>query len=160
MNVAAAAALALLAMPIVACGGSLHLDDRGRLVKALRAAGELDPGRGLSHVSHSCDLVIDGKRYPVVDVRELVRGASTPRGVNRVVVLSPSLQPVYRIPYGRERPLACLRNRLYLDGAVAPDGIGAEGNVLAFSEGGHRVKVENLDINDWPIFPTARSAGR
>ncbi|NML13966.1 hypothetical protein [Azohydromonas caseinilytica] len=128
------------------------LDDRSRLVKALRAAGELHPERGLVHVSHTCDLLIDGQRYPVADVRELVRGAATARGVNRIVLLSSALRPVRRVAYAQERPLWCSGNRLYLHGAVADDA-GAEGNVLVFSDGGRRVRAENVDVSDWPVFP-------
>lgn len=90
------------------------LDDHARLVAALRDAGEINPVRGLAHVSHACDLLIDGDRYPVADVRELVRGATTPRGVNRIIVLTPGLVGVQRLPYASQRPLLCRGNRLYL----------------------------------------------
>ena len=129
------------------------LGDRGRLVQALRAAGELDPARALVHLSHVCDVQLDGRRLPVLDVRELVRGASTPRGVNRIVLLSPALRPLQRIEYGSQRPLLCIGPRLYLFGSLSP-GLGQpEGNVLLFSAGGRQVGTEQVDVNDWPIDP-------
>ena len=129
------------------------LDDHARLVTALRDAGEINPVRGLAHVSHACDLLIDDDRYPVADVRELVRGATTPRGVNRIVVLTPGLVPVQRLPYASQRPLLCRGNRLYLFGAVRLDELPPEGNVLVFSDKARQVKVESVNVNDWPIFP-------
>lgn len=129
------------------------LDDQARLVTALRIAGELNPARGLAHVSHACDLLIEGERYPVADVRELVRGATTPRGVNRIVVLSPDLVPVQRVPYASQRPLLCRGNRLYLFGAVRLDELPPEGNVLVFSDKAQQVRVVSVGFNDWPIFP-------
>lgn len=140
--------------PLEARSGSVQaLDDRARIVEALRQSGELDPHRGLAHVSHTCDLLIAGRRYPVVDLRELVRGASTPRGVNRVVVLSPDLVVVQRIAYTQQRPLFCQGSRLYLWGSLMLNELSPEGNVLDFSDGGRRVGVENVDVNDWPIYP-------
>ena len=129
------------------------LDDQARLVTALHDAGELNPARGLAHVSHACDLLIDGERYPVADVRELVRGATTPRGVNRIVVLSPGLAPVQRVPYTSQRPLLCRGNRLYLFGAVRLDELPPEGNVLVFSDKARQVRVASVSVNDWPIYP-------
>ena len=129
------------------------LDDQARLVTALRNAGELNPARGLVHVSHACDLLIDGERYPVADVRELVRGATTPRGANRIVVLSPGLVPVQRLPYVSQRPLLCQGNRLYLFGAVRLDELPPEGNVLVFSDQARQLRVASASVNDWPVFP-------
>ncbi len=137
----------------VSAAGPAPLDDQARLVAALRGASELNPARGLAHVSHVCDLLVEGERYPVADVRELVRGATTPRGVNRIVVLSPGLLPVRRLPYAGQRPLLCRGNRLYLFGAVRLDELPPEGNVLVFSDKARRVRVETVDVNDWPIYP-------
>jgi hypothetical protein len=144
----------ILFTPVAAYGGNpTALDDRERIVAALRQAGELDPHRGLAHVSHTCDLEVDGLRYPVVDVRELVHGASTPRGVNRVVVLSPDLAPLQSIAYTQQRPLFCNGSRLYLWDSLMIDELPPEGNVLDFSDGGRVVHVENVDVNDFPIYP-------
>jgi hypothetical protein len=149
----AALSASLIAASAAMAGADSPLNDQRRLVAALRASGELHADRALAHASHTCDLIIDGQRYPVVDVRELVRGVATPRGVNRIVVLSPSLHAVRRIEYVQERPLLCQANRLYLFGAVSIDGRGPEGNVLVFADRGQRVGVETVEVNDWPIYP-------
>ena len=119
----------------------------------MRNAGEINPARGLAHVSHACDLLIDGERDPVADVRELVRGATALRGANRIVVLSPGLVPVQRLPYVSQRPLLCQANRLDLFGAVRLDELPPEGNVRVLSDKARQVRVESVSVNDWPVFP-------
>lgn len=135
------------------CGPPAPLDNQARLVTALRNAGEINPARGLAHVSHACDLLIDGERDPVADVRELVRGATALRGANRIVVLSPGLVPVQRLPYVSQRPLLCQANRLDLFGAVRLDELPPEGNVRVLSDKARQVRVESVSVNDWPVFP-------
>lgn len=137
---------------VVGAAPPLPLDDQARLVAALHNAGELNRARGLAHVSHACDLLIDGERYPVADVRELVRGATTPRGVNRIVVLSPALIPVRHVAYVNQRPLLCQGNRLYLFAAIRLDELPPAGNVLVFSDKARVAQVESVSVNDWPVF--------
>lgn len=122
--------------------------DRENLEKILAENGVLDPERTLVHFSHTCNLVIQGKQYPVVDVRELVKGAMQPRGFNQIVVLNPGYQMVQTIEYAQERPLFCLGNKLYLYGSLRPSGSSAEGNVLEFSDGGYQMNVLSEDMNE------------
>ncbi|AHG88800.1 hypothetical protein J421_1263 [Gemmatirosa kalamazoonensis] len=124
--------------------------DRAALHDALRAAGVLDSARQLVHLTHVCDLVIGGARYPVADVMELVRGATTPRGVNRIVVLDGARRPVRTVAYTTERPLYCVGDRLVVYGDLAVDGVEPSGNVLRFADAGRSVTVEHVDPNALP----------
>lgn len=38
-------------------------------------------------------------------------------------------------------------------GAVRLDELPPEGNVLVFSDKARQVRVESVNVNDWPIFP-------
>ncbi|TGN99706.1 hypothetical protein PN36_34970 [Candidatus Thiomargarita nelsonii] len=129
-----------------------HLNNNRLLIHSkLLEHGVLNKYRQTVHVSHTCDLQIDGEVYPVVDIRELVKGAVVPRGVNHIVVLNSSLKPVQKIHYFTERPLYCIGNQLYLYGDLMIDGLEPEGNVLQFSEQGRRVILFSIEANDLPI---------
>lgn len=80
-----------LMLLLVSCGRSTLTTpeaspalSRERLFQALLADNVLDPDRQLVHMSHACSLRVDDQSLPVVDVQELVKGASAPRGVNRI----------------------------------------------------------------------------
>src|SRR5690349_16074119 len=47
-------------------------DERQRFVEALERADVTSRDRELVHLSHTCDLTIDGAMYPVLDVREII----------------------------------------------------------------------------------------
>jgi hypothetical protein len=123
-------------------------------VLALKNANALQPGRLVAHLSHVCSLEIDGKRYPIIDLRELVRGETTPRGVNAILVLDSNLSLVQRIDYTTERPLFCVANRLYVWGDLRIFELSAEGNELTFDNEGHVASLQQVEANDVP----ARSA--
>jgi hypothetical protein len=123
---------------------------RERLFEALVSAGVLDPDRQLVHMSHTCSLLIDSERFSVIDVRELVKGSTTPRGVNQIVVLDPALRLVRTIEYTSERPLFCQENRLYVWGDLTIDNVLPEGNVLTFTNRGREVTVAQEDTNELP----------
>ena len=95
--------------------------DRDNLEKIIAENGVLDPERALIHFSHTCNLVIQGQQYPVIDVRELVKVAVQPRGFNQIVVLNPGYQMVQSVEYAQERPLFCLGNKLYLYDKLCDD---------------------------------------
>lgn len=80
------------------------LHDRTLPINTLRQAGVLSNERQTVHMSHTCTLEIDEAFYPVIDIRELIRGASAPRGVNYIIVLDPSLEVKQKIEYTTERP--------------------------------------------------------
>ena len=124
---------------------------RDRLHSALLANKVLDPDRKVVHLSHTCDLKINGHRYLVVDLQEVVPTASSPRGVNRIVVLDSTLKPLKDIEYGTHRPLFCVDNRLYVYGDLAIDNLAPEGNVLTFSDQGHVVKLSHIEASEYPV---------
>lgn len=122
----------------------------GALLGSLLSHGVLKDGRRLVHLSHTCNLVVEGASLPVVDLREMVKGASAPRGFSRVVVLDAGLRPLHAIEYGAARPLFCQGNRLFLHGDVSVDVVTPEGNVLVFEDSGTTVTTEVIDANDLP----------
>lgn len=126
------------------------MQDRGILIAALRRHQILNPQRQTVHVSHSCDLVVDGERFAVVDVRELVHGAQVARGVNHIVVLDGGLKPVQSIEYTVERPLYCWGNQLFVYGDLMIDGLLPEGNVLTFEHGAKTLTISKRDGNTLP----------
>lgn len=129
---------------------------RDRLYSALLENKVLDPDRKVVHLSHTCDLKIDGHRYAVVDLQEVVPAANSPRGINRIVVVDSTLKPVKDIEYGTHRPLFCVDNRLYVYGDLSIDNLASEGNVLTFSDQGHAVKLGHVEANEYPV-PVTRS---
>ena len=131
-----------------------QLGSRAQIYRALVEAKVLDPDRRLVHFSHTCSLRIDGAEFPVVDVQEIVKGVSTPRGVNRIVVLGPDKKLVHRLEYTTERPLFCEGNRLYVFGDLEVGGVGPGGNVLTLSGRGKQVKVSHIEANDYPVPAT------
>lgn len=128
---------------------------RTRVYSALQAGRLLDPDRELVHFSLTCTLRIEGSSYPVVDLREVVKGAATARGVNHIVLFDSTLHPVRTIAYNLERPLFCVENHLYLLGDLAVGNLQPEGNVLTFSHHGATVAVSHVDANAYPL-PTTR----
>jgi hypothetical protein len=146
------------AVPRGAAASAPH-PTRSQLYQALVAGKVLDPYRLLVHLSHTCNLRVDGQWLPVVDVQELVKGAVVPRGVNRIIILDSRLKRVREIGYTGERPLFCRDNRLYVWGDLQIGNTGPEGNVLSFTHGGRGVSVSFLESNDVPI-PQTRRRGR
>ncbi|MGA2149367.1 MAG: hypothetical protein ABSH49_30885 [Bryobacteraceae bacterium] len=141
------------------CGSPAEAQSRTELYQALHNSATLDPDRQLVHLSHACTLKIDGASFPVVDLQEIVRGVSTPRGVNRIVILDANLKPIKTIGYSTERPLFCIDNRLYVFGDITIGNTLPEGNVLTFSNKGQQVAVSHVEANDYPIAPTRNRKG-
>jgi len=137
-----------------------QLASRAQIYRALVEARVLDPDRRLVHFSHTCSLRIDGAEFPVVDVQEIVKGAFTPRGVNRIVVFGPDRKPVQMIAYTTERPLFCEGNRLYVFGDLEVGGVGPGGNLLTFGKRGREVRVRHIEANDYPVPATRERRGK
>lgn len=125
------------------------LDDRGFLVHRLSDHGVLNDQRLLTHLSHTCNLKVDGNRYPVVDVRELVPKGDSPRGLNRIVILNSSLVSLNMIEYVGSRPLFCDGNRLFLYDQIQVDGFEEPANVLTFDSWGAVKSAEHMSVNRW-----------
>jgi hypothetical protein len=141
--------------------GAAELDGARRmLVLALKKVNALHPDRLVVHLSHVCSLEIEGKRHPIIDLQELVRGETTPRGVNAILVLAPDLSLVQRIEYTTERPLFCVANRLYVRGDLRIDELSVEGNELTFDNEGHVSSLQQVEANDVPAWPATSDAIR
>jgi hypothetical protein len=77
-----------------------------------------------------------------------------PRGISRVVLLTPSLEPIKEIPeFGGVRPLLCKANSLYFSGIVKIDNIAPGGNRVTFMLGGDYAQVDEVDPRDFPAAP-------
>ncbi len=150
----AAVALLLLGLSLMlffdATGCSL-VDSRERLYCALEADRILDPERQLVHFSHTCTLQIDSSEYPVVDLRELIKGGPSPRGVNRIIILDSGLRLVQEISYTSQRPLFCVANNLYVYGDLELGNNLPEGNLLIFTNKGKEVTLSHVEANEYPI---------
>ncbi|HLL55994.1 MAG TPA: hypothetical protein VK447_20705 [Myxococcaceae bacterium] len=139
--------------------GAAQLDvARRALVLALKKA-VLHPDRIVAHLSHVCSLEIEGKRYPIIDLQELVPSETTPRGVNAIVVLDSNLSLVQRIEYTTERPLFCKGNLLYVKGILRVFGLSTEGNELTFDQEAHVTSLQEVEAKDLPAWsPTSDAA--
>lgn len=140
-----------IALAVSGCKTSKSSVDAQRRLESLRrelqTTGILDKDRKLIHLSFVGNLKVDGQTFAVLDIMELVPGASTPRGVNRIIILDPSLVAAQQIEYTTERPLFCQGSRLFVWGDLTIGGVLPEGNVLTFTDHGHRVSVSKVDFN-------------
>ena len=124
------------------------LEDNTSITQLLYASEILNKGRSLVHLSHTCNLVINNNKYPVIDSRQLIKGAMVPRGVNEIIVLNHGYRLVNRIEYGNSRPLFCQENKLYLYGDLIVDGHVTGGNVLQFRDYGYEIHVFKEVLNE------------
>jgi hypothetical protein len=131
-------------------GSSAFGSDRRNLIAALRKAREITAGDIIVHVSHTCNLLIGKDSYPVVDVRQLIPEASSPHGLNRVVILDRLLHIQQTFRYIDQRPLFCSQNKLYLTRALSVNQVGFGGNVLIFSTAEGQPDYQTIDLNDAP----------
>ncbi|WP_262030060.1 hypothetical protein [Microvirga sp. Mcv34] len=125
---------------------------RSRILALLQRQRIVHPDRLVSHLSYVCSLKIAGESIAVLDLRELVPGAMTPRGVNRILFLASTGKVVREIDYATERPLECRGEKLVVWGALAVDNTEPSGNVLSFDRKGRLVQVEQVDAQKglWP----------
>ena len=135
----------------LALAATAQVSPRDQLYAALLEAKVLSPDRQLVHLSQTCTLDIDGGKYPVVDLQEIVKSDTSPRGVNRIILLDSQWKPVQKIEYTNHRPLFCLENRLYVYGDLAIDNLAPEGNVLTFSKQGRVIKLSHIEANAYPL---------
>ena len=112
--------------------GLMTSTERQGLIQLLLKARVLRQGRVLVHLSQTCNLIIQGASYTILDARELIPGASFAHGYNQVVVLDESLRLQQAFQYIDQRPLFCSRNELYVSGELAVNGVDPGGNVLVF----------------------------
>lgn len=132
-------------------GALAQTASRSQLYSALLSGGVLNLDRQLVHLSNACVLRIDGGNYPVVDIQEIVKSDTSPRGINQIVVLDPHMKPVKEIEYTTQRPLFCDGNKLYVFGDLDIDNALPEGNVLTFSHDGKTVSLSHVEASQYPI---------
>ena len=118
-------------------------------IDALRRAEVMHPDRQTVHVSHTCNLRVDGEVLHVVDVRELLVHMPAPRGINHVAVLNSAREVVWSFRYADERPLRCDGAQLLLWAPVALEA-GGSGNVLMFSAKGREVSPRSVALGEFP----------
>ena len=141
----------LILFLFLALAATAQVSSRDQLYAALLEAKVLNPDRQLVHLSHTCTLDIDGGKYPVVDLQEIVKSETSPHGVNRIILLDSQWKPVQKIEYTSHRPLFCVENRLYVYGDLAIDNLAPEGNVLTFSKQGRVIKLSHIEANAYPV---------
>lgn len=107
----------------------------------------IDPARALVHLSHSCDLrAVNGALFHVLEVRELVRGGLSPRGVNQLVVLDVKLRVTAHLELMTARPLYCEGMNVVLYGDV--EALEQEGNRLTLNRRGELVGIGAMEAKD------------
>jgi len=127
------------------------LNDRTLVFNALNKQNVFNKYRQLVHLSHVCTLIINERYFPVIDIKEHVKGAQVPRGVGHILVLDSSLNVMKKLYHdGSSTPLYCKDNKLFLYGYIDIDELAAEGNVLSFSNKGKKVVVSAMESNDFP----------
>jgi hypothetical protein len=99
-----------------------------------------NPGLFLTHFSHVCELSTDdGKRIYVADRRSVLRGMSSPRGLNFITFFAENHTYLGKFRYVQARPLWCEGGKLFLFGnleGATPGG----GNVIDVSRGFQNIR--------------------
>ncbi len=120
-------------------------------IAALREAGVVSEDRQTVHVSHTCDLLVDGRLVHVVDLRQVLADMPAPRGFNTIVLLDEALTRLQTLPYVDERPMRCDGNRLLLYDSLSYPATGSEsGNVVVVTDAGRSIEMLNVPLAEIP----------
>lgn len=125
---------------------------QGKAYAALRAQGVADAARTLAHLSHTCEASSGGRTYHVVEIRELVKGGPSPRGVNQLVVLDRRQRVTARLELGAARPYHCAGNAVVLNQPVDIPESGSTANVLRLNSAGRMASFETMEVSDLAGF--------
>jgi hypothetical protein len=102
-----------------------------------------NPGLLLTHFSHVCELSTDdGKRIYVADRRAVLRGMSSPRGLNFITFFAEDHTYLGKFRYVQARPLWCDGGKLFLFGnleGATPSGSNTS-NVIDVSRGFQNIR--------------------
>lgn len=128
---------------------------QGKIYAALLAQGLADATRTLVHLSHACEAGDGGRAYHVVEMRELVKGGSSPRGVNQLVVLDRRLRVTARLELGSARPYYCTGNTVVLNQPVDIPEAGTMANVLRLNSAGRLAGFETKEASELAGFRPA-----
>lgn len=106
----------------------------------------IDPRRVLVHLGLLCEVRSPGgSPFRVVEVRELVRGGPSPRGVNQLLVLDRQLKVADRIELATAHGLYCDGASIILDRPAESPRLGQEGNLLRIGDGGRISSLGEID---------------
>ncbi len=125
------------------------LGDRDLLLNRVKDLELLEKGRHTTHLSHVCNIIVANKKLAVIDLREQINGASSARGINRIIILDGNLELLNQIEYGNNRPLFCEENKLYIFGELYIEGFPEPGNIIQFDAFGNIQDLMQVDNNDW-----------
>lgn len=125
---------------------------QGKVYAALRAQGVADTARTLVHVSHTCEVNGGGRLYHVVEIRELVKGGPSPRGVNQLVILDRRLRVVARLELGSARPYYCTGDAVVLNQPIDIPESGATANVLHLNGAGRLTGFDTKEASELTGF--------
>ena len=130
---------------------------KSAIYNALLSQKVIDLDRQLVHLSYVCSITMDEKKYPVIDLQENTKSSTTPRGINRIVVLDNKLTLVKKFEYTRERPLFCSGNKLFVFGAIEIEGVPGTGNAILFDK--NHIDLKNIEASDYPL-PITRNLSK
>jgi hypothetical protein len=132
----------LLAAALLLLAGGARSAEPPDALAWLRHARVLSPHRDVVQARLVCSLIIEGRRYPVVDLVEHVRSSGPPRGVLRAIVLTPAHGLANELPYWPPAsPLSCDANVLTFSDPVEVANTLPEGRRVAFDNQGADMRV-------------------
>ncbi|THB69578.1 MAG: hypothetical protein D6B27_00390 [Gammaproteobacteria bacterium] len=123
------------------------------IYKALVEQKAFHMGRTLANISHVCNLVIDGKKFPVIDADVIYSTGVNLRGADFMAILNDDLKILHQIPYAKEKPIFCYDNILFLNSPKFDfniDGLMPLGNALLFSNMGKDIAVIRYAPEQYP----------
>ncbi|THB69577.1 MAG: hypothetical protein D6B27_00385 [Gammaproteobacteria bacterium] len=114
-----------------------------------------DMGRTLANISHVCNLIIDDKKFPVIDVVVIFSTGNTLKWSPFMVILDENLKVLQKIPTLGEHPVYCYGNVLFTDGSpssLSIDGHSTfpEGNAILISNMGKDIAVIRFAPEQYP----------
>ncbi|MDO9224993.1 MAG: hypothetical protein Q8M09_03095 [Pseudomonadota bacterium] len=130
---------------------------QGKAYAALQAQGIADKDRILVHLAHTCSLKKGHKTYRVLEMRELVRGGPSPRGINYLVLMDNRFRVAAKVELGMARPYYCDAGKVILNLPVDIPWLGNTGNVLVLDDLAHVVRAEQMETSDMAGFRPKRS---
>jgi hypothetical protein len=123
---------------------SLSSLDPTDIVSILAQDQVLSPHRTVRRAAHIGDLLIDGRKYPAINLIEEHATAYSKRSFRRVVLLKPDLRKAYVLPYiyyPSARPVSCHENVLVFSDAIEINNTLPSGRQVEFTNRGADAEV-------------------
>ncbi len=106
----------------------------------------IDPARALVHLGLLCEVrSARGVLFHAVEVRELVRGGPSPRGLNQLLILDRRLRVTDRIEIAAAHGLYCDGAAIVFDLPVESSRLGREGTLLGVDDSGRISTLGEID---------------